>query len=133
MPHDLVERTLQLLSDMNYTQWAALGGCAAATYATYRRYTRISLDDVPGPENPSFLHGTPHPSSGSLSTQLMRSCMGTWGATGNTPFLQNAEVGEFENRYLTTYGSIVRWKGAIGVREFLKIEFPPLPDRGLDR
>ena len=71
--------------------------------------------------------------NGSLSTQLMRSCMGTWGATGNTPFLQNAEVGEFENRYLTTYGSIVRWKGAIGVREFLKIEFPPLPDRGLDR
>ena len=45
---------------MDYTQWAALGVGAAVTYAAYRRYTRVSLDDVPGPENPSFLHGTPH-------------------------------------------------------------------------
>ena len=60
MPHDLVERTLRFLLDVDYTQWAVLGGAAAATYAAYRKYTRISLDDVPGPENPSFLHGALH-------------------------------------------------------------------------
>ena len=58
MPHHFVERTIQFLSDMHYSQWAALGGSAAVTYAAYRRYTRISLDDVPGPESPSFLYGT---------------------------------------------------------------------------
>jgi len=63
MPHDFVEHTLRFLSDMDYSQWAALGGGAAVTYAAYRRYTRISLDDVPGPDNPSFLYGTLHPNS----------------------------------------------------------------------
>jgi len=57
MPHEFVEPTLRFLSDMDYSQWTALGGGAAAMYAAYRRYTRISLEDVPGPENPSFLHG----------------------------------------------------------------------------
>ena len=72
MPHDLVERTLQFLLDVNYLQWAALGGAAAATYAAYRRYTGISLDDVPGPENPSFIHGMLHSNlDGSFSTQPM--------------------------------------------------------------
>lgn len=58
MPHDFVDSIFRFLSDMDYQQLAALGGATAATYAVYRRYTRISLDDVPGPENPSFLHGT---------------------------------------------------------------------------
>lgn len=57
MLHDLVEYTLRFLSDMDYKQAAAFGGAATAIYAMYRRYSRISLDDVPGPENPSFLHG----------------------------------------------------------------------------
>ena len=61
MPYDCVGRTLRIFSDMDYMQLAALGGAAAAlTHAIYRRYSGISLDDVPGPENPSFLHGTPH-------------------------------------------------------------------------
>jgi hypothetical protein len=60
MPHGFVENTLQLLLGMDYTQRAALGGAAAATYAAYRRYTRISPDGVPGPGNPSFLHGMLH-------------------------------------------------------------------------
>lgn len=62
----------------------------------------------------------------------MRSChMETWGAAGNTPFLQNAEAGKFENHYLTTYGSFVRWKGALGVRVSLKNRTstpPPRPE-----
>ena len=60
-------------------------------------------------------------------------CTGMWDAAGHLPSLQNTEAGELENRYLTTYGSIVRWKGILGVREFLKTEHPFLPDWGLDR
>ena len=60
MPHDFAGRTLRFFPGMDYKQLAALGGAAAVVYAVYRRYSRISLDDVPGPENPSFLHGTLH-------------------------------------------------------------------------
>jgi len=54
----------------------------------------------------------------------LNSCTGTLDAVGNLPTLQGAEAGEIESCYLTTYGSIVRWKGALGVREFLKTENP---------
>ena len=64
MSHEFARRTLSFLSDMDYKQLAALGGTAAVVYAIYRRYTGISLDDVPGPENPSFLHGMLHPGAG---------------------------------------------------------------------
>jgi len=63
MSHDLARRTLSFLSDMDYKQLAALGGTVAVVYGIYRRYAAISLDDVPGPENPSFLHGMLHPGS----------------------------------------------------------------------
>ena len=58
MLRDVFENALRFVSDMDHTQLAALGGAAVVTYAVYRRYTRISLDDIRGPENPSFLHGT---------------------------------------------------------------------------
>jgi len=119
MQHDFVESIFRFLSDMEYRQLAALGGAAAATYAVYRRYTRISLDDVPGPENPSFLHGKLH--SDSLRLPFGSTCMwGTWGVAGHQPFLQDAEAGELENNYLSTYGSIVHWKGPLGVCGLLK-------------
>lgn len=52
---------------------------------------------------------------------------------GHLPFWQEAEAGELENNYLTTYGSIVRWKGPLGVREsFKKPEHPLLFDYGSD-
>ena len=53
--------------------------------------------------------------------------MTTWGAAGHTSSLRDAEAGELENHYLATYGSIVRWKGILGVRESLKnrISVPP--------
>ena len=41
--------------------------------------------------------------------------------SGNLPSSQGAEAGEIENHYLTTYGSIVRCKGPLGVRDLLKI------------
>jgi hypothetical protein len=126
MPHDFAGRIFQSLLDMDYTQWAALGGAAAATYAAYRRYTRISFDDVPGPENPSFLHGMLHSNSRSLHFRL-NPCTGTRDATGNPSFLLSPEAGEVENDYLTKYGGIVRWKGPLGVRRFLnsRISVPP--------
>ena len=43
-----------------------------------------------------------------------------WDATGHLASVWDAEAGELENHYLTTYGSIIRWKGPLGVREFLK-------------
>jgi len=57
------------------------------------------------------------------------SSTGTLDTAGNLPNLQGAEAGELESRYLTTYGTIVRWKGALGVREFLKTENPVPPPR----
>ena len=130
MPSDFVERTLRSLSDMEYTQWAALGGAATATYAAYRRYTRISLDDVPGPENPSFLYGALHSFQPSMFRFRLNPCTGTWNATGNMLSVWNAEAGKLEDHYLTTYGSIVRWKGPFGVREFLRNR-TPIPPRSL--
>ena len=126
MPHEFVEPALRFLLDMDYTQWAALGGAAAAAYAVYRRYTRISLDDVPGPENPSFLYGMLHFNSRWFVFDSMRD------ATGHMPTWRDAEAGELEDHYLTTYGSIVRWKGPLGVREFIKTEHTFLPHWGLD-
>ena len=43
--------------------------------------------------------------------------MGYVDCTGHLPLWQEAEAGVFENGYLTTYGSIVRWKGPLGVRD----------------
>jgi len=64
----------------------------------------------------------------------LNSSTGTLDTAGNLPNLQGAEAGEIESHYLTTYGTIVRWKGALGVREFLKTEHPfPLPDWDLDK
>jgi len=54
-------------------------------------------------------------------------CTGTRDATGHMQSLQDAEAGELENHYLTTYGSIVRWKGPLGVRKSYKTEYPFLP------
>ena len=69
--------------------------------------------------------------NGLSSTQLIH---GTSDTAGNLPNLQGAEAGELESHYLTTYGSIVRWKGALGVREFSKTEHLfPLLDWGLDK
>ena len=128
MPYDIIERTLWLFSDMDFKQWSALGVAAAATYAVYRRYTRISLDDVPGPENPSFLHGTLHSDTRRVAVGSTRT-RGMCGAAGHQPFLLDAEAGELENHYLTTYGSIVHWKGPLGVRGLLN---PLFPDCGSD-
>ena len=124
MSHDFVGRTFQLLSDMDYKRLAALGGTAAVVYAIYRRYTGISLDDVPGPENPSFLHGM------YASPRLSVLLSSQWGIAGHQPFLQDAEAGELEHHYLTTYGSIVRWRGPLGVRELWEPRRPFLPDFG---
>ena len=49
-----------------------------------------------------------------------------WDVAGHQPFLQDAEAGELENHYLTKYGSVVRWKGPLGVRELLNRASIPL-------
>ena len=59
------------------------------------------------------------------------SCTGTLDTVGTLPTLQGAEAGELESSYLTTYGTIVRWNGALGVRQFLKTEHPSPPPIGV--
>ena len=45
--------------------------------------------------------------------------VGGWGNhAGHLPFWQEAEAGVLEHDYLTRYGSVVRWKGPLGVRDF---------------
>lgn len=124
MPHDFLERALRLFSDLDHKQWAAFGGAAVVTYAVYRRYARISLDDAPGPENPSFLHGMFFSDTRGFIICSLRAWANV--ITGHLPFLQDAEAGELENHYLTTYGSIVHWKGPLGVRETKNLSLPEL-------
>jgi cytochrome P450 len=59
--------------------------------------------------------------------------MGTWDVAGHMSVLTGAEAGEVENNFLTTYGSVVRWKGPLGVRRFLNSRTSAPPDWGPDR
>jgi hypothetical protein len=70
MLRDLFESALRFVSDVDPTQLAALGGAAVVTYTVYRRCSRISFDDIRGPENPSFLHGTLNLAFALLSTNV---------------------------------------------------------------
>ena len=114
MLRDMFEGALRFVSDMDHAQLAALGGAAVVTYAVYRRYTRISLDDIPGPENPSFLHGTLNSTFALILAYV--NITGLWGGrVGHLPSWQEAEAGELEKHFFATYGSVVRWKGPLGV------------------
>ena len=78
----------------------------------------------------SFVHPWYAPSRFSVFRFRLNLYTGTWDAVGHLSSLQNAEAGELENHYLNTYGSVVRWKAPLGVREFL---YQFLRDWGLDR
>ena len=45
-------------------QQAALAICGAAiVYALYQRYHGLTISDVPGPKNPSWIYGIPKSST----------------------------------------------------------------------
>lgn len=54
----LAERRIQLNSRSMEFQQAALAVCGATvSYALYERYRNSTIRDVPGPKNPSWIHG----------------------------------------------------------------------------
>lgn len=67
----------------------ALG--VAAIYACYRRYARISVSHVPGPEPESFL-------------------------LGNLPEIFQSQAGVPDFKYQRQFGDVIRIKGPFGVR-----------------
>ncbi|KAF9787520.1 cytochrome P450 [Thelephora terrestris] len=72
------------------SQQAALAICGAtAAYVLYKRYRTISISDVPGPKNPSWIYGH------------------TW-------WWRSEEVTVVEKRLLEEYGTVVRWNGSLG-------------------
>ncbi|KIK40787.1 hypothetical protein CY34DRAFT_763985 [Suillus luteus UH-Slu-Lm8-n1] len=61
----------------------------AIVYGVYRRYSRISLADIPGPESPSFM-------------------------MGNLKELFQGQAAEADFKWQAQYGNVVRFKGSFG-------------------
>ncbi|KAJ8594234.1 cytochrome P450 [Rhizopogon salebrosus TDB-379] len=73
----------------------AVGAAALIlVYTVYRRYTSISLGDVPGPESASFI-------------------------MGNTKELYQGQVGDADFKWQAQYGNVVRFKGTFGEDQLL--------------
>jgi len=62
---------------------------ATAAYTLYERYRNLAIRDVPGPKNPSWIHGH------------------QW-------YWQRGEESDTEKHLLEEYGTIVRWNGSLG-------------------
>lgn len=63
-------------------------------YGVYRRYSHISLADVPGPESPSFI-------------------------TGNLKELYQGQAAEADFKWQAQYGNVVRFKGSFGNNQLM--------------
>ncbi|KAF9645980.1 cytochrome P450 [Thelephora ganbajun] len=74
---------------MDFQQAAILTCGATVAYALYGRYRYLTIRDVPGPKNPSWIHGH------------------QW-------YWQCEEAGAVEKRLLEEYGTIARWNGPLG-------------------
>jgi len=72
------------------SQQVALATCAATlAYVLYRRYRNLTVKDIPGPKNPSWIYGH------------------QW-------YWQREEGNVIEKRLLDEYGTMVRWNGPLG-------------------
>ncbi|KAG7448645.1 cytochrome P450 [Guyanagaster necrorhizus] len=63
--------------------------CLAVTYSFYKRWTRISISHIPGPESKSFLYG-------------------------NLPELFQAQAGEIDFKWQQMYGDVIRIRAPLG-------------------
>ncbi|KAK0192529.1 cytochrome P450 [Armillaria mellea] len=63
--------------------------CLTITYSIYKRWTRISVSQVPGPESKSFLYG-------------------------NLPVLLQGQAGEVDFKWQQTYGDVIRIRAPLG-------------------
>lgn len=89
------------------------GIAAVVLYALYRRFTKPSLADLPGPEPESFLMGA----SSFISLLSVHTAeLSTWAFAGNLRDLFQRQVGEADFRWQEQYGHIVRLKASLSVR-----------------
>jgi hypothetical protein len=86
-----------------------IGLGVAAVYACYRRYTRISVSHVPGPEPESFLLG-----NGASALNWCRKFDII--LSGNLPEIFQSQAGVPDFKYQRQFGDVVRVKGPFGVR-----------------
>ncbi|KAG0708519.1 cytochrome P450, partial [Suillus ampliporus] len=80
-------------------------------YRVYRRYTRISLADVPGPDSASFITGMYIPSC-QISPLTM------W-PSGNMKELYQGQAAEADFKWQARYGNIIRFKSSFGEDELM--------------
>jgi hypothetical protein len=95
------------LATMDHVSVAVGAAALILVYTVYRRYTSISLADVPGPEPASFIMGTSIYFCW-VSPLLM------W-PSGNTKELYQGQVGDADFKWQAQYGNVVRFKGTFGV------------------
>jgi len=100
-------------------QFGALGICAIAfAYVFLRRRRRLAtIEDVPGPVNPSWIFGTspvgqPDPSHFFSEIDGIE-CVNV---QGHQWYIQAEEAGAADKRFLEYFGNIVYWNGPFGVR-----------------
>lgn len=80
-----------------------------ALYLVYRRYTRISVSHIPGPEPVSFLLGIDDRISPCYLGLMHTSC------SGNLPEIFQSQAGVPDFKYQRQFGDVVRVKGPFGV------------------
>ena len=91
----------------NYALLSLAATCGL--YTLYRKYYRISISDVPGPESKTFLLGVSHGFTQFREYKL------TW-HIGHSKELLLADCGTTEAEFRQQYGDVVRVKAALGVR-----------------
>lgn len=93
-------------------QRTALTICGAAVgYIWYKRYRSLTVSDVPGPENPSWIYGI------SASPYAARYYLTNLG-TGHQWLWQCQDGTVVEKSLLEEYGGVARWNATLGVRFF---------------
>jgi hypothetical protein len=97
------------LTTMDHRVFVAAGFTTLViVYRVYRRYTRISLADVPGPKSASLIMGT--------SISLYWFCrLLMWLLSGNTKELYQGQAAEADFKWQAQYGNVVRFKALFGV------------------
>jgi hypothetical protein len=82
----------------------------SVVYVVYRRYSRISISDIPGPKPSSFWLGKHRLFFITLRLFVHSNLI------GNIPELTLSEFGEIESQWQAQYGNIIRIKASLGVR-----------------
>ena len=96
-------------------QQAALATCGlVVTYVWYKLYRALTISDVPGPKNPSWIYGMrPHVTYAYAA--LLFFYISPVPGTGHLWWWQLEEARVVEKNLLGKYGTVVRWNGPLGV------------------